>query len=270
MRVCFLQVHRSRISHIPSSQTWSLSFSDQIHLRNIFNVYESTCIRGRDSHCPDFPLIKHTNLFAYLNEYSFSHKFLIDYFKCIPEFNQLSLNNRVCLIRNQFGMVNNINEAIIHPGITTNLVVSMSNVFGVHLANRLLQSIERIRPFACDHLLLKLVLVVVALSSGNHRNRTDTDMDQICEDTLSIFTVQNVYVELLWNYIRSQSVSEVHAVKIFDQLIQFLLHLFDVHLLVDGYINNRVHDINQMDPLMQSMWPKPNEHENQSNSTDLI
>ena len=166
-------------------------------------------------------------------------------------------------------MVNNINEAIIHPGITTNLVVSLSNIFGVDLASRLLQSIERIRPFACDILLLKLVLIVVALSSGNHRNRSDTDMDQICEDTLSIFTAQNVYVELLWKYIRSRALSEAHAVKIFDQLIQFLLHLFSVHLLVDGYINNRINEINQMDPLMQSMWPKPNDSDQTSTIEEI-
>lgn len=246
------------MSNIKSPQSLHLSQSDQNRLQNIFNIYESTCIRAKDTHYPYFPLIRHTNLFAYLNEYSASHKVMIDYFKCIPEFNNLSLSNRVCLIRNQFGMVNNINEAIIHPGITTNLVVSLSNVFGVDLANRLLQSIERIRPFASDILLLKLVLIVVALSSGNHRNRTDTDMDQICEDTLSIFAAQNVYVELLWKYIRSRSSNEIHAVKMFNQLIQFLLHLFNVHLLVDGYINNRINDIDQMEPLMQSMWPKPN------------
>ncbi len=234
---------------------------DRTRLRNIYNIYQTTCIKERNSQYPDFPLIKHTNLFEYLNEYSLSHKVLIEYFKYIPEFNSLAINDRICLIRNQFGIVNNINEAIIHPGITTNLVVSLSNVFGVQLANRLLQSIERIQVFASDVILLKLVLIVVAFSSGNQRNRNDTDMDQICDDTLKIFAMQNIYVELLWKYILSRSSTEINAVKLFDKLIQFLLYLLEVHLLVDGYINNLPSEIDQMEPLMQSMWPKPSNNE---------
>jgi hypothetical protein len=158
-------------------------------------------------------------------------------------------------------MVNNINEAIIHPGITTNLIVSLSNVFGVNLANRLLQSIERIQVFTSDPILLKLVLVIVAFSSGNQRSRNDTDMDQICDDTLRIFAVQSIYTELLWKYILSRSSTEIDAVKLFDKLIQFLLYLLEVHLLVDGYINNLPSEIDQMEPLMQSMWPKPSTNE---------
>ena len=190
-----------------------------------------------------------------MNEYSSSHKVLIEYFKFIPEFNNLCINDRVCLIRNQFGVVNNINEAIIHPGTTTNLVVSLSNVFGISLADCLLQCIERIQLFTSDTILLKLLLIVVGLSSGNHRNRNDADMNQICSDTLSIFTAQNIYVELLWKYILSRSSTKFHAVKLFDKLIQFLLYLLNVHMLVDGYINNLPNEVDQMEPLMQSMWP---------------
>jgi hypothetical protein len=85
-------------------------------------------------------------------------------------------------------------------------------------------------------------------------------MDQICEDTLSIYYAQNIYVELLWKYILSRSSTELNAVKFFNKLIQFLLYLLNVHLLVDGYINNLSNEIEQMEPLMQSMWPKPSKN----------
>jgi hypothetical protein len=205
--------------------------------------------------------VKHTNLFTYLNEYSFTHKVLIEYFKIIPEFNHLSINDRICLIRNQFGVINNINEAVVHPGVTTNLVVSLSNIFGIYLANRLLQCIERIQIFTYDSILLKLLLIIVTLSSGNYRNRTDNDMDQICDEPLLIFTAQNIYVELLWKYILSRSSTDLNAVKFFNKLIQFLLYLLEVHFLFDGFINNRSNEIEKMEPLMQSMWPKPSQNE---------
>ncbi|CAF4460682.1 unnamed protein product [Rotaria sp. Silwood2] len=86
-------------------------------------------------------------------------------------------------------------------------------------------------------------------------------MDQICNDTLSIYYAQNIYVELLWKYILSHSSTELDAVKFFDKLIQFLLYLLDVHLIVDGFINSQINEIQRMDPLMQSMWPKPSRNE---------
>jgi hypothetical protein len=65
----------------------------------------------RKSSC--FPSIQHTSLHI---------------------FNRLSIEDKIRLVRNQFGIVNNINEGIIHSNVTTNLIVSLSNVFAVHLA----------------------------------------------------------------------------------------------------------------------------------------
>jgi hypothetical protein len=214
---------------------------------------------AKTSQYHDFPLMKHTNLFTYLNEYSFIHKVLIEYFKIIPEFNRLCINDRIRLIRNQFGVINNINEAIIHPGVSTNLIISLSNVFGIYLAKRILGCIERIQMFTSDPILLKLFLIIVTLSSGIYRN--DIDMNQIYDDTLSIYSAQNIYVELLWKYILSRSSTPLHAVKFFNKLVQFLLYLLNVHLLLDSYVHNLPNEIEQMEPLMQSMWPKPNKNE---------
>jgi len=105
-------------------------------------------------------------------------------------------------------------------------------------------------------MILKLLLVIVAFSIGNYRNQNNTDMDQICDDTIRIFSAQNIYVELLWKYILSRSANQFDAVKYFDKLTRFLLYLLDVHLAVDGYINTLPNEIEQMEPLMQSMWPK--------------
>ncbi|CAF3322635.1 unnamed protein product [Rotaria socialis] len=254
---CLDMVPVSTIQYFTPHQLTYLSQSDRILLGNVFNTYETTCIAARNSHLPEFPTKKHTNLCDFLNEYSLMHKVLIDYFKVIPEFNTLAIDDKICLIRNQFGVVNNINEAIVHPGISNNLIVSSSNVYGTYITNRLIKSIQRIAPFTNDPIILKLLLLVVAFSSGNCRNRNDTEMDQICNDTLSIYFAQNIYTELLWKYVLSRSSTEIDAVKFFDKLVQFLLYLLDVHLLIDGYINGLYFEIEQMEPLMQSMWPKP-------------
>lgn len=247
----------SNLNHLPNYKFSYLTLSDQTLLGNVFNAYESTCFAAKSTQYPEFPSRKHKHLFSFLNEYSAPHKVLIEYVKTIPEFAALTINDKICLIRNQFGVVNNINEAIIHPGITTNLVISLSNCYGIKLANLILRSIERISPFTYDPMILKLLLVIVSLNTGNIRNRIDTDMDQICNDVVSIFCAQNIYVELLWKYILSRSPSEMDAVKFLDKLVQFLIHLLGVHLSIDGYINSLYDEVERMNPLMQSMWPKP-------------
>ncbi|UJR27414.1 hypothetical protein I4U23_008704 [Adineta vaga] len=232
-----------------------LSDFDRTLLRNIFNTYQSTCIAGKKSQYPDFPLHIHTNLSTFLNEYSTAHRYLIKYIQFIPEFNNLLLDDKVYVIRNQFGIVNNINEGIIHPGISNKLTVSFINIFGTHLADRMLQSIRRINQFTFDPLILKILLIVIAFSSGNLRNQCDINPNRIYDNRSSLLSAQNVYVEVLWKYILSHSSNEYDAVKYFIELTAFLMHLLDVHLAVDGYINSLSDEIEQMEPLMKSMWP---------------
>ncbi|CAF0759143.1 unnamed protein product [Adineta ricciae] len=229
--------------------------SDQANIQNIYNAFESTCIAPRQSQYPEFPCVVHTNLCTFLNEYSKSHKVLIEYFKRLPEFDSLRLRDKIYLVRNHFGNVNNIYEAIIHPGVSANLAVSFINIFGISLANRLLQSIERIQEFSYDPVILKLFLTVTAFSSGNLRNRCDLIFDYDPDTSLSIFAAQSVYIELLWKYIMSRSSTTADAVRYFNRLVQFALYLLNVHLMVDGYITNMTEEIEQMEPLMKSMWP---------------
>jgi len=110
--------------------------------------------------------------------------------------------------------------------------------------------------FTCDSIILKLLLIIVPLSSGNYRNQNVSDTNYICTDTLSIYFAQNIYVELLWKYILSRSLTELNVVKFFDKFIQFLLYLLNIHLLVDDYVNNLPIEIEKMEPLIQSVWPQ--------------
>lgn len=232
-----------------------LSADDRTVLQNIFNAYESTCMASKQSNYPEFPLRPHTDLFTYMNEYSSTHKMLIEYFKVIPEFQNFVIEDKIYLIRSQFGLINNINEAIVHPGVSSNLVVSLINIFGARLADRLLRSIRRIESFAVDPIVLKLLLIIVAFSSGNHRYRNGANVGDVCHNSLTIFAAQNAYIEKLWKYLRSRMSNELEAVKYFNKLIQFLLDLLEVHMLVDGYISDLSNEIEQMEPLMRSMWP---------------
>jgi hypothetical protein len=90
-------------------------------------------------------------------------------------------------------------------------------------------------------------------------------MDRIYDDTLAIFAAQNIYVELLWRYLLTRYPSELEVVKFYNKLIRDLLFLQHICFITDSYINNLTDEIQQLEPLIQSMWPVPSK----SNSSKI-
>ncbi|CAF5041320.1 unnamed protein product [Rotaria sp. Silwood1] len=92
-------------------------------------------------------------------------------------------------------------------------------------------------------------------------------MDSICDSPLSILIGQNIYVELLWKYLLSRLPDEKYAVAFFNRLVMFILFAQKIHLEVDDYIQNSKHEIEQMKPMMQSMWPKTDSDDDNNDVT---
>ena len=224
---------------------------------NIFHAYENHCRNQKT-----YPIIKHshTALHSFFNEYSPVHQSLIIFLKNIPQFNQISIDDRVRLLRNSFGFINIIHATAVRNEVPTSLAESLSNVYTSSITIQLFQCIERIQMLAHDMIIIRLLLLIITFSSGSLRNRNDVEFNDICTDSLSIFATQNRFVELLWKYILTKSSDEIQAVKFFSKLIQFLMYLLNVHIIVDGYINSFPQEIERMDALMQSMWPSPHKN----------
>jgi hypothetical protein len=175
----------------------------------------------------------------------------------IPEFLRLTMDDKIRLLRNHFGTMLSINESILGGLISTSLIVSIRNIFEITIANDMLRAIDLLNVYRSDPMLLKLVLIVRSLSSCINRYRQDSDMACIYDDSRAIFHGQNVYVELLWRYILSRSPSDQDAIKFFNKLIRDLLFLQRACYKAGCYVYNLDHEIDQMDPLMQCMWPRP-------------
>jgi hypothetical protein len=205
-----------------------------------------------------FPSREHSYPHTFYNEYQDREITLIEYFKLIPEFNRLSIDDKVRLIRNHFGTMYYINEPILVQYKSHNLVPSLHKSFNTNLAIRMLHSIDLMFAYANDPILLKLILIVRSLSSSINRYRNDTNMDRIYDDTRSIFSSQNIYVELLWRYILYRTPFERDAVKFFNKLILDLLFVQHTYLMADYYLYSLQDEIDKLEPLMRSMWPKPN------------
>jgi hypothetical protein len=238
-----------------------LSQSDQVILANIFNAYEKTCILAKDTQFPTFPVVQHTSIHGFYNEIALLFAPFIDYFKHIPEFAKIIPDDKVRLVKNHFGMMFNINEQVMHPVTSSNLIITWTNIYGVDTAARLWKRNKILEQFLFDPILLKLVLIVVVLSSSNGRMLESTDIDQICDDPLSIYNSQNIYVELLWRYILSRAVTEEDAVKFFNKLMLCILHMKNLHMFVYSYISHFKEEVKQMKPIMRNMWLKMDNEE---------
>ena len=190
-----------------------------------------------------------------LNEYTDRQKALVKYFKLVPEFDALSIFDKIRLIKNHFCVTLTINEAVLATDISQNLLDSIAMMFDNTLATSLGQCIQLVHNYTSDRLLLKLLLIVRSFSSDINRCRNDIDMDRIYDDTLAIFKAQNIYTELLWRYLLSRLPSEVHVVKFYDKLIRDLIYVQRVCFMTESHINQLTGEIQQMEPLIQSMWP---------------
>ncbi|CAF0894733.1 unnamed protein product [Rotaria sordida] len=246
-----------------------LSSSDQTLLTNIFGTYEHIFEITTQCQYQPFPAIEHKYVHTFFNEYEERHKILIEYFKHIPEFNNLFIDDKIRLIRNHFGGMITISELMLSRSLTENLIASLNNLFGIDRAKIIIQNAERILTYIYDPILLKLILIILSLSSGINRYRNDTDMDRIFYDTSAIFIGQNVYVELLWRYLLSKLLSEHDTVKFLNKLVLDLLYLQRSCFTVERYMNNLGHEIDQMTPLVQSMWPKSENIDNRDYENDI-
>jgi hypothetical protein len=183
---------------------------------------------------------------------------LIEYLKLIPEFCKLSINDKACLLRNHFGETVIINESPNSPDRSEDFLLALKNVYGNELSMNLWRSIDSLKKYGRDPIILKLLLIIRSLSYGTNRHYNEIDLDRIYDDSKCIFAGQNIYVELLWKYILSRLPSERDAVKFFNQLILDVLFMMRVIFAIEDLIYSSPDEIDKMEPLMQSMWSRSN------------
>ncbi|CAF3443939.1 unnamed protein product [Rotaria socialis] len=251
-------IRPSNLLILSQSQPQSISPSDQTLLTNICSAYERTCIAAKVEQCPSFPSLKHASVHTLLNDYTDRQKAVIKYFKLIPEFDQLSMCDKICLIRNHFCITLSINEATLSSDISPKLMDSITVLFKPEISSNLVQCIKLLHSYNRDRTLLKILLIIKSLCSGMNRLTHEADMDRSYDDTLAIFAAQNMYVELLWRYILSRFPSELYAIKFYNKLMRDLMFVQRVCFMTESYINSLTNEIQKMNPLIQSMWPVPN------------
>jgi hypothetical protein len=228
--------------------------SDQVLLTNVFRAHKQTHALPHSSKYPDFPRIEHSCIHTLHNEYEERYKWFINYCQLIPEFNRLSIDDKKHLLQNHLLQTIIISHRALTKDVSNILITSLKNVYGPILSNEVKQVVERIFPYTYDPIILKLVLIIETLSSCVNRYNSGSSIMHIYDDPLVISAGQNVYVELLCRYLLSRLPSERDVVKFFNKLVLDLLLFQRISLFVERHVSKLDHEIDQMNPLMQSLW----------------
>ncbi|CAF2750148.1 unnamed protein product [Rotaria sp. Silwood2] len=141
----------------------SLSSNDRTLLANILHAYEKTCVSLKFHKLLKMPNDNTLSLQKFMNSFTHMYKALIDYFKYIPEFSNLSIEIKISLLKSNFNQTFLLNNAlIIHAtGVVDNInSVEFKNVFPIDLFIELNHCAMGLNPFVYDPIFLKLILIV--------------------------------------------------------------------------------------------------------------
>ncbi|CAF1389963.1 unnamed protein product [Adineta steineri] len=206
----------------------------------------------------------HTTTFVQiLNSHSVAIMRLLSFFKQIPEFNQLNIDDKVILVKYNLITILGINCALSYNTETDKIIEADSDVpwntqfFQVlHGYNMCMQSKKIFASFfhivKYDRKIMELTLIILILTKSS---AITGDYDEsIGNDTMSVYRIQNYYTELLWKYMETMHGYE-KAVDLFSKL---MVHVISWQTLQEEMRKNIVRalspeDISELLPIMKTV-----------------
>jgi hypothetical protein len=205
------------------------------------------------------PVNETLTLEKFLNASANIYMGLINYFKSIPEFNCLSVNTKLSLIKNNLNQISRIHSTLIMKIITPDLDKDSPvflHIFPQDLYLDLRATSTALTPFVHDPLLLKLFMIVLMLST--HLNiqyeKNPIEIDEK-NATRNILNAQNIYVELLWHYILSRCSNYRQSIQLFTSFITRTLYSQIVQVKINNFIRTVLPSQSQsLEPIIKSIW----------------
>ncbi|CAF1471325.1 unnamed protein product [Adineta steineri] len=237
----------------------SLSSYDQTLLSNIFGAYDRTCVMLRFNEelqkSQDYVI----SLEKVMNSFAHMYMALIEYYKFIPEFSDLSVNIKKTLVKNNLNQLFRINNAVVikATGITDDVSATIFvHLFPPDLFSESCKCMIALFSFIYDPILLKLILIVLMFSTHLNIRYDAYQYEHNNENaTERIFAIQNIYVELLWRYILYRCSNFQQAVKLFSTFITQLVYSQYVSTKLNEYVAKiSPNQTDQLEPIMKAMW----------------
>ncbi|CAF4736736.1 unnamed protein product [Rotaria sp. Silwood1] len=247
----------------PQPQQTLLSPEDLQRVETISVFYQKRIEFAARDGLPWDPSVHANTFLQVLNSQSVAVMRLLSFFKQIPEFIQLNVDDKVTLVKYNLTTILGINCALSYNTETGQIIESTSDVpvnmqfFPVlHGYKMCMQSGKIFRSFLhiakYDRKIIELILIILILTKGfSIINHSD---EQIFNDEMSIYRAQNYYTELLWKYMETTH-GYKKAIDLFSQLIGHAISWQIIHEEMRNDIMRTLspEDINELLPIVKSL-----------------
>ncbi|CAF1284621.1 unnamed protein product [Adineta steineri] len=183
---------------------------------------------------------------------------MITFFKLTPQFNSLHEDDRLTLVKHNlmtilfchFYICTNVNTGIFHESHTPNdYCYNVSALRGYsdsvyHKAMNLTEEVQQL--CSNDHLVMKLLILIVIFSKGAD------SIEPILIESQKVFDAQNIFIDLLWNYLNVRF-GEEQTASIFSRLIFCCMKTHELAREAKETAAKKNVDSNELAPLMQSI-----------------
>jgi hypothetical protein len=187
---------------------------------------------------------------------------LLTFFKQIPEFDQLNVDDRVTLIKFNLLPLLCINSTLSYNAETDQLVEAefdvpfdasvLQSIYGNDGYLRLRSIFDKFLHIAkYDQKIIQLALIAFILTKGFS---PAAEKEPILTDASAVYRAQNYYVELLWKYLET-----VHGALLGIQILNKLIAHFMAWQTLQVQIRNRIEpillstDTNELLPFMRAV-----------------
>ena len=221
-------------------------------------------IAARNGHPCDSK--ERVNFVQIVNSYSASVLRFLTFFKQIPEFNQLNIDDRVILTKYNLVAIAGISHSISYNPILRHDTDNNSElpwhseiyklVFGYRFCLNLRKILEPFIQIANqNYKIVQLFLVILILTKGFS---IDNSREPILTNEIAVYHVQNSYTELLWKYLEANYKFE-ESVRFYAQLIGGTLSWQTVQDEMRASILRALspQDYDKLQPILKSIWYMP-------------
>ncbi|CAF4927976.1 unnamed protein product, partial [Rotaria sp. Silwood1] len=222
----------------------------RILLNNIHNAYQFVV----DVH--DFSYIERytssTPFSQFINDETVVHESLINFFKCIPEFKQLDINDQVLLIKSNFVNIIHLHHMMVHSFQDwTSQREHMSRWISKDFHSQVVRTRRYLLPFMDNPLVLKLALIVFIFNI-NLSTSSDINQDYHYTSKRIFIEFQNFYTNVLWNYL-NYLFDEKEAIKAMLTIVMQILRYQTLMVTMSNSVR-QTPDCNRFHSLMQSVF----------------
>lgn len=199
-----------------------------------------------------------------LNTHSISAFRLLAFFKQIPEFNQININDKMILIKYNLMHIISLNNAASFKPMADKLHLIDGDVpWNVPLiehihGNSIIPDLQRIfRPMIqiarMDLKIFPIVFIIFILLKG--LSAGEGVPEPTLEDEMSVYCAQNIFTELLWKYLET-TYGLQSAVRIMSTIVTKFISWQIYILKMRGNVNQiiTVTDEAEILPLMKSIF----------------